>query len=142
MDRIKCKAVSQMSMQDDINLPEASPDLSKIIFREGNVVLSDVKVSKDHVTLGGTLEVFLLYLTEDDNEELARIDGKIPFYTDDDLTAYFKKLTFPADCAQTYWDWYHTDYQDNGTDPILLLFEALKWTFRLGCHIAITHKGM
>ena len=69
-------------------------------------------------------------------------DGKIPFYTDDDLTAYFKKLNFPVDCAQAYWDWYHSDYQDNGTDPILPLFEALKWTFRLGCHIAITHKGM
>ncbi|MBQ9775010.1 MAG: hypothetical protein IJW17_03115 [Lentisphaeria bacterium] len=75
-------------------------------------------------------------------EMLGLFDGKIPFYTDDDLTAYFKKLTFPADCAQAYWDWYHTDYQDNGTDPVLPLFEALKWTFRLGCHIAITHKGM
>lgn len=79
MDRIKCRAVSQMSLQDDINLPEVSPDLSKIIFREGNVVISDVRVSKDHVTLGGTLEVFILYLTEDDTEELSRIDGKITF---------------------------------------------------------------
>ena len=79
MDRIKCRAVSQMSLQDDINLPEVSPDLSKIIFHEGNVVISDVRVSKDHVTLGGTLEVFILYLTEDDAEELSRIDGKITF---------------------------------------------------------------
>ena len=75
-------------------------------------------------------------------EMLGLFDGKIPFYTDDDLTAYFKKLTFPVDCAQAYWDWYHSDYQGNDTDPILPLFEALKWTFRLGCHIAITHKGM
>ena len=69
-------------------------------------------------------------------------DGKIPFYTDDDLTGYFKKLTFPVDCAQAYWDWYHAEYSQSATDPILPLFEALKWTFRLGCHIAITHKGM
>lgn len=79
MDRIKCKAVCQMSPEDDINLPETSPDLSRIIFREGNVVFSDVKVSKDHVALTGTLEVFILYLTEDEEEKLARIDGKIPF---------------------------------------------------------------
>lgn len=79
MDRIKCRAVSQMSPEDDINLPEMSPDLNKIIFREGNVVISDVKVSKDHVALTGMLEVFILYLTEDDDEKLARIDGKIPF---------------------------------------------------------------
>ena len=69
-------------------------------------------------------------------------DGKIPFYTDDDLTGYFKKQTFPVDCAQAYWDWYHAEYCNSGTDPVLPLFEALKWTFRLGCHIAITHKGM
>ena len=79
MDRVKCKAVTQISPEDDINLPETSPDLSKIIFREGNVVISDVKVTKDHVALSGTLEVLILYLTEDDDEKLARIDGKIPF---------------------------------------------------------------
>ncbi len=79
MDRVKCKAVTQISPEDDINLPETSPDLSKIIFREGNVVISDVKVTKDHVAISGTLEVLILYLTEDDDEKLARIDGKIPF---------------------------------------------------------------
>lgn len=79
MDRIKCRAVSQISPEDDINLPETSPDLNKIIFREGNVVISDVKVSKDHVALSGMLEVLVLYLTEDDDEKLARIEGKIPY---------------------------------------------------------------
>lgn len=79
MDRIKCKAVSQVTIEDDINLPENSPDLDKIIFREGNVVISDVKASKDHVTVKGTLEIFVLYLTEDEDEILGRIDGKIPF---------------------------------------------------------------
>ncbi len=79
MDRVKCRAVVQISPEDDINLPEMSPDLSKIIFREGNVDISDVKVSKDHVALSGTLEVCILYLTEDEDEELSRIEGKIPF---------------------------------------------------------------
>ncbi len=79
MDRIKCRAVSQMSPEEDINLPENSPDLNKIIFREGNIVISDVKVSKDHVTVVGTLEVYILYLAEDEDEKLARLDGKLPF---------------------------------------------------------------
>lgn len=79
MDRIKCKAVSQVTIEDDINLPENNPDLDKIIFREGNVVISDVKVSKDRVDIKGTLEIFILYLTEEEEERLARIAGKIPF---------------------------------------------------------------
>ena len=29
MDRIKCRSVSQMSLEDDINLPENSPDLRR-----------------------------------------------------------------------------------------------------------------
>ncbi len=98
MDRIKCRAVSQMSLEDDINLPETSPDLSKIIFREGNMVVSDVKVSKDHVGLKGILEVFILYLTEDDDEKLARIDGKIPF----EETVYVEGAQ-PGDTVDVSW---------------------------------------
>lgn len=79
MDRIKCRAVSQSTLEDDINLPETSPDMSKIIFREGNVLISETKVTKDHVAITGILELFLLYLTEEEEEKLARAVGKIPF---------------------------------------------------------------
>jgi len=98
MDRIKCKAVNQVSLEEDINLPEVSPDLNKIIFREGNVVISDTKVTKDHVALKGTLEVYILYLTEDDDEKLARIDGKIPF----EETVYVEGAQ-PGDTVDVNW---------------------------------------
>ncbi len=98
MDRVKCRAVSQMSLEDDINLPEISPDLSKIIFKEGNVIVSDVKVWKDHAQVKGILEVFLLYLTEDDDEKLARIEGKIPF----DETIYVEEAQ-PGDVMDVNW---------------------------------------
>ena len=35
MDMVKCRAVSQMTLEDDMNLPQDNPDLDKIIFREG-----------------------------------------------------------------------------------------------------------
>lgn len=76
---IKCRAVSQVTLEDDINLPQNSPDLDKIIFREGSITISDVKVSSDHAAVKGTLHVLILYLTEDEEERLARIEGKIPF---------------------------------------------------------------
>ena len=34
MDMVKCRAVSQMTLEDDMNLPQDNPDLDKIIFRE------------------------------------------------------------------------------------------------------------
>src|SRR5574344_1570782 len=74
-------------------------------------------------------------------EMIGLFDGKIPFSSDEDLTGYFKQQTFPTDCASAFWEWYHSEGIRHGHDPILPLFEALKWTFRLGCHIAIEHKG-
>ncbi|NMD86250.1 hypothetical protein HF882_06590 [Victivallis vadensis] len=82
-------------------------------------------------------------------ETLGMFDGKVPLNADERLVGYFKKLTFPTDCARAYWEWYQRDAESlplrgtdpilplRGTDPILPLFEALKWTFRISCHIAV-----
>ncbi len=59
-------------------------------------------------------------------------DGKAPFYADDALRGYFKKLSFPGDCAQNCWDWFSAERAPG--EPLLSLFEALKWCFRCSCH--------
>jgi hypothetical protein len=66
-------------------------------------------------------------------------DGRIPLYADDAVTAEFKSSQFPALCAKNYLD-FTEDEADSlaGCDPLLLLFEALKWCFRLSCHFAVT----
>ena len=58
-------------------------------------------------------------------------DGKIQFYADDALRGYFKEQNFPAECAQSCWDLLAAAPQ---REPLLSLFEALKWCFRIGCH--------
>ena len=61
-------------------------------------------------------------------------DGSTPFYANDELGEFLKNQSFPADCAQNCWDAFH----ENGVaDPLLSLFEALKWCFRFGCHAGI-----
>jgi hypothetical protein len=65
-------------------------------------------------------------------------DGKAPLYADERITGYFKKLSFPGDCAQNFWDWIHSDAVPAETDPLLALMESLKWCFRITCHIAVT----
>ena len=66
-------------------------------------------------------------------------DGKAPLYADEQITGYFKKLSFPGDCAQNFWDWIHSNIVPEGTDPLLALMESLKWCFRLSCHIAVSY---
>ncbi len=61
-------------------------------------------------------------------------DGNIPFYANDELGEFLKAQTFPAECAQNCWD---NIRRDQPSDPLLSLFEALKWCFRFGCHAGI-----
>ena len=71
-------------------------------------------------------------------EMLGLFDGKTPFYADEVLTGYFKQLNFPTECARRFWEWFHNGGGSGcGADPLLLLAEALKWCFRLSCHIAM-----
>ena len=79
MDMVKCKAVSQITMEDDINLKEDCPDISRIIMQEGTVNISECRASADHVTVKGTLDVSILYLTEEEEETLGSMCGKLPF---------------------------------------------------------------
>lgn len=66
------------------------------------------------------------------------LDGKIPLYADDKITEEFKRSPFPFTCAQNYLEWFNTNSSLLGdADPVLLLFEALKWCFRLSCHLAV-----
>lgn len=65
-------------------------------------------------------------------------DGKTPFYADDALKGFIHAQEFPVQCAQRCWD--HLAATGNATagyDPLLPLFEALKWCFRIGCHASL-----
>ena len=64
MDCLKCKASTQITLEDDVNISDSRPDAYKLIMDRGNVVIEDVKVTDDHVTVKGRLEVCMLYLVE------------------------------------------------------------------------------
>ena len=66
---------------------------------------------------------------------MGMFDGKIPFYSDDKLISFVKKSLFPKCMAEGFLDF----MSESGTelDPILALFEALKWTWRISQHLAI-----
>ena len=65
--------------------------------------------------------------------------GEIPLYADDSITAEFKNSQFPMRCAENYLDFIDKNSDAlRGCQPWLLLFEALKWCFRISCHFAAT----
>lgn len=77
LDRIKCRASSQITLEDDRNVPDQKPDMERIFFKRGRVEIDEWKTSEDHVTVKGRLQFSILYMTEDGY--VSRMDGEIPF---------------------------------------------------------------
>lgn len=79
MDCLKSKASNQITLEEDFNLPDVKPDMDKIIFKEGDIRIDEVKASGDHVTVRGKLLASVLYASTDVGEQLAKVEKEIPF---------------------------------------------------------------
>lgn len=79
MDVVKSQAINQVTLEDDVNLPDSRPDIEKIILEDGIGRIEEVKASGDHVTVRGRLFVQVLYVTDDRDNVVARAEGVIPF---------------------------------------------------------------
>lgn len=82
-DCIKCKAQTQMTLEDDVIISDSRPDAAKLIMDRGNVIIEEVKVTDDHVGVKGKLAFHALYLTEQGTApgrgDVANMEGEIPF---------------------------------------------------------------
>jgi len=79
MDRIRTDAVSQVSLEDDLNIPESKPDVNALNFEKGTVVIDEVKPGTDQVNVRGRLVFTTLYHTNEDGSSLVTLEGKVPF---------------------------------------------------------------
>lgn len=109
--------------------------------RDGDALDDETVSSMFTFVFARAAEAVTNYVNRRPNEfsMMGLFDGKAPLYSDERLTGYFKKLSFPGDCAQNFWDWIHSPVVPEGTDPLLALMESLKWCFRISCHIAVTY---
>lgn len=79
MDRIKCKAVTQATLDDDINISDSKPDAMTIVLDKGEVNIEEIKPTTDHATVRGYLKFTVLYITDGDDHNLYCMEGKIPY---------------------------------------------------------------
>ena len=66
MDRVASKAGTQMVLEEDVNISDNRPDASHLIAVKGDVVMDEIRVSDDRVSLKGRLQAQMLYLTEEE----------------------------------------------------------------------------
>ena len=79
MDRIRCEAVTQITLEDDKNIPDNKPDVNSINLEKAQVVIEEIRPGTDVVDLKGTLNFAILYYTTENDGGLDFFEGGIPF---------------------------------------------------------------
>lgn len=79
MDRVRAEAVNQITLEDDMNIPENKPDVEAVNMEKGEVVIEEVKSGTDAVSIRGKLCFSILYRTTENGSCLIMLEGKIPF---------------------------------------------------------------
>lgn len=69
----------QLTLEEDLNLPETKPDVDVICFERGNVMIEETRMTGDAIMVKGKLLFSILYHTQENGGALERTEGKIPF---------------------------------------------------------------
>lgn len=79
MDRTRAYAVTQITLEDDMNIPDNKPDVSTVNFEKGTILIDEVKPGTDFVNVRGRLIFSILYHTNEEGSSLVALESKIPF---------------------------------------------------------------
>ena len=79
MSRRKSQVISQVTLDSDCNVPDARPDVEKLVLDRGEVRVEEVKPDKDRISLKGYLEVEVLYTSAGVGAGIQAVDTRLPF---------------------------------------------------------------
>lgn len=79
MNRHKNRAVSQLTLDDDYNVLDSKPDVSRMIQKKGEIIIDNIQVSQDHIVIIGSLVVKLLYITDGESKLIHKLEAKLEF---------------------------------------------------------------
>lgn len=76
----KSRAKSQITFDEDFNVPDAKPDAGRLIQNKGRIIMDDVRLTDGKGILTGNLQVDILYVGEE-RGIVSSLTAKLPFYT-------------------------------------------------------------
>ena len=77
--RLLGRAESQITLDDDYNVPDYRPDIVKIIRQQGALKLEEVKPAAGTVWIKGKLVFKVLYRSDQENGKISCLKGELPF---------------------------------------------------------------
>lgn len=78
--REKGKGQLQITFDEDYNLPDNRPDFAQLILKRGEVQSEEVKVTRGHVSIRGSLHYYVLYRSEQAESKVSAVEGNLPFH--------------------------------------------------------------
>jgi len=79
MECQSCKSMLQLTLDDDFNVPDAKPDIAKIMKEQGNVVIREINPMNGKYMIRGDLCFQLLYISDEEEIPVHNMTGKISF---------------------------------------------------------------
>ncbi len=76
-NRIIKEAGNQITLEEDVNIPDTKEDVEEILFTENNVIIEEVKASEQKVHIRGKIMYSVLYKSEETGR-LCSLSGSIP----------------------------------------------------------------
>lgn len=73
------EAFTQMTVDEDYNVPDHCEDVGRLIQHQGRVQIEDVKVSESRVFITGTLCFKVLFAVDQEPNLMASLEGSVPF---------------------------------------------------------------
>lgn len=79
MSRQKEHAVSQITLDNDFNVPDIKPDIDTLILDRGEIQIEDVRPEKGRIILKGMLVAGVLYAADRSIAKVEAMECRIPF---------------------------------------------------------------
>lgn len=79
MNRLKGKIITQLTLEDDFNVPDIKPDIDQMIKECSEIKIESVKVQEGKVLVKGILSFKVLYCNVNAGKQIHNLNGSISF---------------------------------------------------------------
>lgn len=79
MNHEKGKASSQITLDDDFNVPDSKPDVVRLIQDRGEIKIEETNLTPGHIWLKGALKFQVLYRSDQEEQKINSLTGELLF---------------------------------------------------------------
>ncbi len=76
--RVRSEAMTQITLDEDYNVPDYRPDIGHMIQKTGDIRMNEVQVKEGRAEINGILQFRLLYVADTPGREVCSLEGKVP----------------------------------------------------------------